>query len=134
MISTLYVATKSIAVETGYFKAWQRISITPNASTSKLYHCQGSSTIQSLLGIPYALHSSPLSCARPCAHQPTSARYMSTGGFDPKSSDTKCNDTIHYARKGILEGMAAALYHPQGICRGSYAIQFLGIILCNLRS
>ena len=30
---------------------------------------------------PLTLHPSLFSCARPCAHQPTFAGYMSTGGF-----------------------------------------------------
>ena len=61
---------------------------------------------------PLALHSSPFSCARPCAHRPTSAGHMSTRGFEPGSSDTKCNGSIQSARKGLFQSLAAKLYNP----------------------
>ena len=40
---------------------------------------------------PFVLHSSPLSCARPCAHKPTSVRYTSTSRFELGSSYTTCS-------------------------------------------
>ena len=64
------------------------------------------------LFIPLALHSSPFSCACPCAHEPTSAGFMSTGGLEPGSSNTKCSSSIHYAIKGLLQILAAELYNP----------------------